>query len=109
MLLDLVPHLDSTEVTVRQGVVEALYCLSDSLTVDIVPYIVLLVVPVLGRMSDHNEEVRLLATNTFATLVKLMPLDAGVPDPQVGDYILATTPPPSFHQTGPNQGGGTLS
>lgn len=82
VLLDLVPHLDSTEVTVRQGVVEALYCLSDSLTVDIVPYIVLLVVPVLGRMSDHNEEVRLLATNTFATLVKLMPLDAGVPDPQ---------------------------
>lgn len=42
---------------------------------DILPYIVLLIVPVLGRMSDHAEDIRLMATNCFATLVQLMPLE----------------------------------
>eukprot|EP00058_Branchiostoma_floridae_P013864 XP_002599352.1 hypothetical protein BRAFLDRAFT_64295 [Branchiostoma floridae] len=46
-----------------------------------IPYIVLLVVPVLGRMSDQTECVRLLATQCFATLVRLMPLEAGIPNP----------------------------
>lgn len=32
-------------------------------------------------MSDSDDEVRLVATNTFATLVKLVPLEAGLPDP----------------------------
>ena len=42
---------------------------------DIVPYVVLLVVSVLGRMSDQDNDVRLLATQCFATLVSLMPLE----------------------------------
>ena len=42
---------------------------------DILPYIVLLIVPVLGRMSDQKEDIRLMATNCFATLVQLMPLE----------------------------------
>ena len=33
-------------------------------------------------MSDHDTQVRLLATHTFATLVRLMPLDGGVPEPE---------------------------
>ncbi len=37
--------------------------------------------PVLGRMSDSDNDVRLLATTSFATLVKLVPLEAGIPDP----------------------------
>ena len=32
-------------------------------------------------MSDSDNDVRLLATETFATLVKLVPLEAGIPDP----------------------------
>lgn len=44
---------------------------------NIVPYVVLLVVPVLGRMSDQCEDVRLLATHCFATLIRLMPLEVG--------------------------------
>ena len=47
----------------------------------ILPYVVFLIVPVLGRMSDSDTDVRLLATTTFATLVKLVPLEAGIPDP----------------------------
>lgn len=41
----------------------------------------LLVVPLLGRMSDQNMSVRLMGTHSFATLVQLMPLDGGVPEP----------------------------
>jgi TATA-binding protein-associated factor len=45
---------------------------------DILPYVLFMIVPVLGRMSDPDEEVRLLATQTFATLVKLVPLEVSI-------------------------------
>lgn len=47
----------------------------EQLDVDIVPYIVLLVVPVLGRMSDPSDSVRFMATQCFATLIRLLPLE----------------------------------
>ncbi|KAH7643780.1 tata-binding protein-associated factor 172-like protein [Dermatophagoides farinae] len=59
----------------RQGSVETIYFIIYRLSLKIVPYIVLLIVPMLGRMSDQNESVRLLATHCFAQLVQLMPLD----------------------------------
>lgn len=39
------------------------------------PYVLFLIVPILGRMSDPNEPIRLLATGTFASLVKMVPLE----------------------------------
>lgn len=45
------------------------------------PYVLFLIVPILGRMSDPDEHVRLLSTSTFASLVKMVPLEAGIPDP----------------------------
>ena len=62
--------------------IETLYCLCDQLQLSIVPYIVFLVVPVLGTMSAPDHQIRLLATSTFASLVRLMPLDGGVPEPE---------------------------
>ncbi|KAH8311233.1 hypothetical protein KR044_005137, partial [Drosophila immigrans] len=59
----------------RQGAVEAIERVVNRLQIRVVPYIVLLVVPLLGSMSDADESVRLLATHSFATLVQLMPLD----------------------------------
>ena len=50
----------------------------DNLGMDILPYIVLLIVPLLGRMSDQAENVRLVATNCFATLIRYMPLEVSV-------------------------------
>jgi len=47
----------------------------ERLGMGVVPYVVLLVVPVLGRMSDQCEDVRLMATYCFATLIRLMPLE----------------------------------
>jgi hypothetical protein len=45
------------------------------LDTDILPYVIFLIVPVMGRMSDSDNDIRLLATETFATLVKLVPLE----------------------------------
>ena len=47
----------------------------EKLGMGVVPYVVLLVVPVLGRMSDQCEDVRLMATYCFATLIRFMPLE----------------------------------
>ncbi|KAG0420613.1 hypothetical protein HPB47_003393 [Ixodes persulcatus] len=68
----------SHDPILRQGALEALACVIESLGLLVVPYIVLLLVPVLGRMSDPDPQVRLMATHCFAALVRLMPLDGGV-------------------------------
>jgi TATA-binding protein-associated factor len=65
----------------RQGAIEAVYHLIHVMGDNILPYVIFLIVPVLGRMSDSDNDVRLIATTTFATLVKLVPLEAGIPDP----------------------------
>ena len=48
------------------------------LDIKALPYVIFMVVPVLGRMSDPNDEVRSTATNTFASLVKMVPLEVGL-------------------------------
>ena len=70
------PLLDDAEnVHHRQGAVEALFSITEELKLDVMPYIVLFVVPVLGRISDQDASVRVLANKTFATHVKLIPLE----------------------------------
>ncbi|GAA5975963.1 hypothetical protein JCM10908_005340 [Rhodotorula pacifica] len=69
-------HLDH-----RRGAMETIARIVDVLDIKILPYVIFLVVPVLGRMSDPDDDVRFLATRTFATLVKLVPLESGLPDP----------------------------
>ncbi|XP_016979216.2 TATA-binding protein-associated factor 172 [Drosophila rhopaloa] len=73
---DLLPLLKKIEQLIeRQGAVEAIERVVSRLQIKVVPYIVLLVVPLLGAMSDPDESVRLLSTHCFANLVQLMPLD----------------------------------
>jgi TATA-binding protein-associated factor len=77
----LIPLLTQIENSInREGAIEAITCIVHKLQFNIVPYVVLLIVPVLGRMSDQDQEVRLLATSCFATLIQLMPLDGQSPD-----------------------------
>ena len=47
----------------------------------IAPYCVLLLVPLMSRMSDSNVEVRTAATKAFAALVPLLPLARGSAPP----------------------------
>ncbi|KAF2261710.1 hypothetical protein CC78DRAFT_535437 [Lojkania enalia] len=65
----------------RQGAIECIYHLIHVMEDNILPYVIFLITPVLGRMSDSDNDIRLLATTSFATLVKLVPLEAGIPDP----------------------------
>ncbi|CAL4082492.1 unnamed protein product, partial [Meganyctiphanes norvegica] len=65
----------------REGAIEAVYQVISKLGLEIVPYIVLLIVPLLGGMSDPQISVRLLSTQCFATLIRLLPLEGGVPSP----------------------------
>ena len=71
----------SNDVHYRQGAIEVVYHLISVMEDSILPYVIFLLVPVLGRMSDTDNDIRLIATTTFATLVKLVPLEAGIPDP----------------------------
>jgi TATA-binding protein-associated factor len=48
---------------------------------ELLPYVVFLLVPVLGAMSDQEKKIRDRVARSFAKLVALMPLEAGVPDP----------------------------
>ncbi|EFI28392.1 Mot1 [Coprinopsis cinerea okayama7 len=72
---------DPLNLSNRQGAVELIYQIVQRLDIKVLPYVIFLVVPVLGRMSDANDEIRSTATNTFASLVKMVPLEAGLPDP----------------------------
>ncbi|EON63494.1 hypothetical protein W97_02722 [Coniosporium apollinis CBS 100218] len=72
---------NALDVHCRQGAIECIYWLINVMEDGILPYVIFLIVPVLGRMSDSNDDIRLIATTSFATLVKLVPLEAGIPDP----------------------------
>ncbi|KAH7350452.1 hypothetical protein BKA66DRAFT_575755 [Pyrenochaeta sp. MPI-SDFR-AT-0127] len=72
---------DGGNVHARQGAIECIYHLIHVMDDAILPYVIFLITPVLGRMSDSDNDVRLLATTSFATLVKLVPLESGIPDP----------------------------
>lgn len=75
------PLANSDNIHCREGAIELVYHLIGVMEDSILPYVIFLIVPVLGRMSDTDNDVRLIATTTFATLVKLVPLEAGIPDP----------------------------
>lgn len=77
----LIPLLGQIENPInREGAVEAITCIVNKLQFGIVPYCVLIIVHVLGRMSDQNRSVRLISTSCFATLIQLMPLDGQSPE-----------------------------
>ncbi|KAF8078067.1 SNF2 superfamily chromatin remodeling protein [Lyophyllum atratum] len=78
----LVPLLgDPLVLAHRQGATELIYHIVQRLDIKALPYVIFMVVPILGRMSDVDEDIRSTATNTFASLVKMVPLEAGLPDP----------------------------
>ncbi|KAG0705295.1 hypothetical protein DFH29DRAFT_1031866 [Suillus ampliporus] len=72
---------DAIVLSNRQGAAEAIYHLVQHLDIKALPYVIFLIVPVLGRMSDPDDDIRSATTNTFASLVKMVPLEAGLPDP----------------------------
>lgn len=72
---------DARNLINRQGAIELISRTVRALDDRLLPYVIFMIVPVLGRMSDSDKDVRLLATNTFASLVKMVPLVSGLDDP----------------------------
>jgi TATA-binding protein-associated factor len=66
---------DPLVLTNRQGATELIYHIVNRLDIKALPYVIFMVVPILGRMSDPNDEIRSTATNIFASLVKMVPLE----------------------------------
>lgn len=82
IIKEVIPMLNNAaEFRERQGAIEAVYHVASTMGADILPYIVFLIVPVLGRMNDADPDVRIIASTTFASIIKLVPLEAGIPDP----------------------------
>ncbi|KAA6421342.1 MAG: hypothetical protein FRX49_08620 [Trebouxia sp. A1-2] len=82
LLRTLVPLLDAASPpAARQGAVSMVGSLVQQLGTSLVPYLLLLVVPLMGRMSDPDPAVRQLATATFAPVVALLPLAQGMDPP----------------------------
>ncbi|KAJ1994791.1 TATA-binding protein-associated factor mot1 [Coemansia sp. RSA 1358] len=91
LVQNVLPSLGDTTLTHRrQGVAEAIYYIIQRLDEEVLPYVTFLMVPVLGRMSDSNEQTRLVCTNCFAQLLKLVPLEADIPDPKgISEELIA--------------------
>ena len=70
--------LDNNEFNLfaRQGAIELIFNLFEQLNTDIIPFIVIFIVPVLKRMCDLDWYVRSMASQCFGTLVKLYPLSS---------------------------------
>ena len=67
-------HADSSN-HLRAGTVKVLSQVVQQLQIGVVPFGVFLVVPLMGAMTDSSEDVRKLASQTFANVVQLLPLD----------------------------------
>lgn len=72
---------DASSVYARQGAGMLISFLVQGLGVELVPYAPLLVVPLLRCMSDCDQSVRQSVTHSFASLVPLLPLARGLPQP----------------------------
>ena len=82
LLALLLPGLDGARpVASRRGVAGAVGEISARLGTDLVPFVVLLVVPLLRRMSDADAAVRRGAARGFGRLVALLPLAQSMPIP----------------------------
>jgi hypothetical protein len=82
ILRHLLPLLDGTQPTAtRLGATEAAAQLERHLGPSLVPYVVLLLVPLLRRMSDPVGEVRQRVAACFGALTSLLPLAQGRPLP----------------------------
>uniref|UniRef100_F6SWL4 TATA-binding protein-associated factor 172 n=1 Tax=Ciona intestinalis TaxID=7719 RepID=F6SWL4_CIOIN len=78
----ILPQLDNNQnITQHRGSIEALANIIEVMGTSVVPYAVLMVVPLLGCISDQDTQTRLLATQCFGQLVQYMPVESGIPDP----------------------------
>jgi TATA-binding protein-associated factor len=64
----------------RRGAANALRAVVNRLGHILIPYAAFLIVPIMMRMVDDDDEVRDAAAGIFGSLVRIMPLEGGAPD-----------------------------
>lgn len=72
---------DTTSIHARQGAGMLVSLLVKGMGAELIPYVSLLVIPLLRCMSDSNPLVRHSVTHSFAALVPLLPLARGISPP----------------------------
>lgn len=65
----------SDNIVARCGSIEAIALIIEHLQLNLIPKINMFIIHVLRRMSDQNDQVRLMATHCFGKLLSLMPLN----------------------------------
>ncbi|XP_064406197.1 TATA-binding protein-associated factor 172-like [Halichondria panicea] len=76
------PFLGSSQSIIhREGAIETIAFILERVGLGVLCYVVLLLMPVLARMSDQEDSVRMMASRCFAMLVNLMPLESGTASP----------------------------
>jgi TATA-binding protein-associated factor len=78
---EILPHVTSAKSCVRAGVLLCANATTTLLDMDILPYLALFLMPTVSLLSDSNYAVRQGAAKTFAHLLQLVPLEAGVAVP----------------------------
>eukprot|EP01132_Coremiostelium_polycephalum_P001343 gene1343-1696_t len=83
LIQHLLPLLgDTKSLSNRMGAISTVSQIIKEMDMKILPYVVFLTIPILGCMSDQDIDQRRVATMCFAKLVKLMPLEKGVENPE---------------------------
>ena len=82
-LESILPNLSSTDDDVfkKRGSIECFSEVVTKLKLRILPYASILIVPMLSTSSDCDEQVRLMGSQVFASLVEILPLDGSSTDP----------------------------
>lgn len=77
---NLLPMLNQSDIMSRCGAIEALALIIEQNQLKLVSKIDTLVIHILRRMSDQNDQIRMLATHCFGKLLSLMPLNLNKSD-----------------------------
>lgn len=89
---NVIPMLgDMSDDWSRLGSCETLHRVITRVGQDIFPFAVFFVVPILGGMSDSIPAVREASTKCFGSLLRILPLEQGVADPEGLDADLMTS------------------
>lgn len=71
-----------TNTSTRQLCIEYYYTVISRYPIQLLCYFCFLIIPVMKRMSDSNNAIRLMAAKTFSILVQYMPVEQGIPNPK---------------------------
>ena len=78
---EILPYATNAKPYVRAGVLLCANATATLLDMDILPYLALFLMPTVSLLSDSNYALRQGAAKTFAHLLQLVPLEAGVAVP----------------------------